>query len=116
MTAETPKIVRYERKPLTEEQIARLRAVANLPDDQIDFSDIPEADDLFFENGLRGAFKPVKRQITLRLDAGIIEWFKRKMPKGYQTEMNRVLLEHIFATQRAARSEAQKKTAKKKAG
>ena len=113
MTAETPKIVRYERKPLTEEQIARLKAVADLPDDHIDYSDIPEADDLFFENGLRGAHKPVKRQITLRLDDGIIDWFKRKMPKGYQTEMNRVLREYILETQRSARAVADKKSAKK---
>jgi len=97
------KIVRYKAKPLTEEQIARLKAVADLPDDQIDFSDIPELDDSFFENALRGdVLRPTKQQITLRLDAPIIDWFKRKWPKGYQTEINKALLEHIYSVQRNA--------------
>ena len=108
MTAETPKIVRYKRKPLTEEQIARLDAVADMPDDKIDFSDIPEADDTFFDNAVRGMFAPIKQQITLRLDSGTIAWFKRKKPKGYQTEINRVLREYILDAQSQARAAADK--------
>lgn len=111
MTAETPKIVRYKRKPLTEEQIARLNAVADLPDDQIDFSDIPEADDTFFENAVRGMFAPTKQQITLRLDSGTIAWFKHKKPKGYQTEINRVLREYILEAHSKARAKAQRNKA-----
>lgn len=115
MTAETPKIIRHKRKPLTQAQIARLKAVADLPDGQIDFSDIPEADDVFFENALRGdIYRPAKRQITLRLDAPIIEWFKRKWPRGYQTEINRALREMILDHQRNARQPANEADVKRK--
>ena len=39
---------------------------------------------------------PVKQQITLRLDADVVSWFKANVPngRGYQTEINRVLREH----------------------
>ena len=98
------KIVRYKPKALTAEQVARLQAIADLPDDKIDFSDIPELDDEFFANALRGDLvRPTKQQITLRLDASIIEWFRRKWPKGYQTEINKALLAHIHGVQRQAR-------------
>ena len=101
------KIVRYESKPLTAEQTARLKAVADLPDSEIDFSDIPELDEAFFENALRGdLLRPTKQQITLRLDATIVEWFRRKFPRGYQTEINKALLAHIIAVQRGAREKA----------
>lgn len=105
MTARTPKIVRYSRQPLTDEQIAELQALADLPDDQIDFSDIPELGDEFFDNAVRGRFyHPVKQQLTLRLDADIIDWFKRQVPngKGYQTEINKALRQHIARQVKAA--------------
>ena len=46
----------------------------------------------------RGAFfRPVKQQITLRLDADLIDWFKRhpKPDKGYQTTINQALREYV---------------------
>ena len=103
------KMVRYQRKPLTDEQTARLEAVADLPDDQIDFSDIPEADDVFFANAVRGRFhRPIKQQLTLRLDADVVDWFKRRSQngKGYQTDINRVLLDYVTAQRTDARKKA----------
>ena len=35
-------------------------------------------------------YKPLKRPVTLRLDADVLAWFKKKGP-GYQTRINRVL-------------------------
>lgn len=81
---------------LTDEQIAELDALAELPDDQIDTSDIPEI--LDWSGGRRGVFyRPVKQQITLRLDADIVAWFKFKAKdgRGYQTDINRALREHV---------------------
>jgi uncharacterized protein (DUF4415 family) len=98
MSQSEPKIVRYKRRPLTAEQVGRLKAVADLPDDQIDFSDIPEAPDSFFENAERGMmYRLLKQQTTLRLDADILDWFKRhaKDGKGYQTDINKALREYI---------------------
>ena len=100
MTARTPKIVGYVPKPLTEEQVAELKALADRPDDEIDFSDIPEAGDAFFANARRGTmYRAMKHQVTLRIDGDVIDWFRRQAPggKGYQTDMNRVLREYVAA-------------------
>ena len=80
----------------------RIRALEALPDDQIDTTDAPEI--LDWSNARRGVFyRPVKQQITLRLDADIIAWFKDQARdgRGYQTDINGALREHV---QRTARS------------
>jgi len=41
---------------------------------------------------------PSKEQLTLRLDADIVEWFKSQ-GKGYQTRMNAVLRGYVKAHQ-----------------
>jgi uncharacterized protein (DUF4415 family) len=35
-------------------------------------------------------YKPIKKSVTLRLDAEVLAWFKRQGP-GYQTRINRAL-------------------------
>ena len=37
-----------------------------------------------------GLYRPIKKPVTLRLDADVLAWFKRQGP-GYQTKINRVL-------------------------
>lgn len=86
--------------PLTPEEKATLERLAALSDDQIDTSDIPEADEDFWSRAERNRFfRPVKQQLTLRLDADLVAWFKARAPagKGYQTAINRVLREHVEA-------------------
>jgi uncharacterized protein (DUF4415 family) len=81
---------------LTTEQRAEIDALAALPDDQIDTSDIPEQ--LDWGGARRGVFfRPIKQQITLRLDADLIDWFRRHPEghEGYQTRINRVLREYV---------------------
>lgn len=83
---------------LTPEQQAELEALAKLPDEQIDTADIPEIQD--WSQAERGVFyRPVKQQITLRLDADVIAWFKQQSQagqrRGYQTNINRVLREYV---------------------
>ena len=52
---------------------------------------------------MRGRFfRPVKQQVTLRLDSNTLDWFKRRTPKGYQTDINRVLAEYVAAQQKKA--------------
>ena len=82
-------------KALTEEQEAEIGALASLPDEKIDTSDVPEI--LDWSGARRGLlYRPVKQQITLRLDADVVAWFRANAPngRGYQTEMNRVLREY----------------------
>ncbi|MDE0333649.1 MAG: BrnA antitoxin family protein [Defluviicoccus sp.] len=82
-------------KALTRRQKADIEALAALPDEEIDTSDIPEI--LDWSGARRGAlYRPVKQQITLRLDADVVAWFRANAPggRGYQTEINRVLREY----------------------
>ncbi|MDE2717665.1 MAG: BrnA antitoxin family protein [Chloroflexota bacterium] len=85
-------------RTLTRQQGAELAALKALPDREIDTSDIPEIID--WSDARRGAlYRPVKQQITLRLDADVVAWFKSNVQggRGYQTEINRVLREHAKA-------------------
>ena len=89
---------------MTDDQKAELDALQELPDDQIDTTEVPEI--LDWSEAKRGAFyRPVKRQITLRLDADVVSWFKAnaKDGRGYQTDINRTLREHA---QRSEKSKA----------
>jgi uncharacterized protein (DUF4415 family) len=82
--------------PLTREQKAELQALAALPDEQIDTSEMPEVFD--WSGARRGVlYRPVKRQITLRIDADVIEWFRSRTREGegYQTSINRALREYV---------------------
>jgi len=68
-----------------------LRALAAIPEDRIDTSDIPELTEEQLRRAIRGQmYRPLKRPVTLRLDADVIEWLKRGGP-GYQTKANALL-------------------------
>ena len=89
-------------KPLTEEQRADSAALETLPDAEIDTGDIPEV--MNRSDAQRGlSYRPVKKQITLRLDADVLAWFKRTAPggRGYQTEINRALRRHVQRSENA---------------
>ncbi len=88
---------------LTGDKKAEIEALAALPDQEIDTSDLPEI--LDWSGARRGfLYRPVKKQITLRLDADVVAWFRANAPngRGYQTEMNRVLREHAKRVSRRA--------------
>ena len=76
---------------LTAAQRRELAALAALPDDKIDYSDIPPLTDRFWENAVRNPlYRPVKKQLTVRLDADVIAWL-RQHGEGYQTRLNALL-------------------------
>lgn len=66
-----------------------LARVEALSDDEIDYSDIPELDDSFWERATV-LYPPSKKQITVRLDEDVLLWLKSK-GRGYQTRMNAML-------------------------
>jgi uncharacterized protein (DUF4415 family) len=81
---------------MTPKQVAELNALAALPDDQINTRDVPEQRD--WSGARRGVFfRPVKKQLTLRLDSDIIDWFKTRAgdSEGYQTRINAALREYV---------------------
>jgi uncharacterized protein (DUF4415 family) len=97
------KIVTYtlETLPeLTEEDIASLEALAARPDSEIDLSDIPELTEEQWKTAERGHFyRPVKRQITARVDADVLEWLKSQ-GKGYQSRINAILRREMLTALR----------------
>src|SRR5260370_19351185 len=84
------------RKTLSDAKITasrkrNLARLANRPDSEIDLSEIPELTESFWRNAVRNPFyRPVKKQLTLRLDADLIAWLRRH-GKGYQTRANALL-------------------------
>src|SRR5271157_51294 len=88
---------------LTKAQIANLKALAALPDSEIDTSDIPELSAEQWKKGIRGRFyRPVKRQITARVDADVLAWLKAQ-GKGYQSRINAILRREMLAAVKAAK-------------
>ncbi len=86
--------------PVTEAHKKRLRALGARPDSEIDFSDIPELSDEQWKNAERGRFyRPVKRQITARVDADVLDWLKSQ-GKGYQSRINAILRREMLTAHR----------------
>lgn len=88
--------------PLTKEQRAELARLAAMRDEDIDLSDMPEK--LDWSNAERGKFyRPVKQQLTLRLDADVVHWFKtHAQGGGYQTRINQALRRYVEERTRKA--------------
>jgi uncharacterized protein (DUF4415 family) len=97
------KMVSYTQETLpelTKAQIAHLDALAARPDAEIDTSDIPELSAEKWKQGIRGRFyRPVKRQITARVDADVLAWLKGQ-GKGYQSRINAILRREMLAAHR----------------
>ena len=74
-----------------------LQRLAARPDEDIDLSDLPELDEAFFREA--DWRPPIKKPITIRLDADVLEWFRNQGP-GYQTRINRLLRRFMEVQQR----------------
>ena len=84
--------------PLSDEQRLHLKRLAGQPDQDIDLSDIPELTDAQLRSGMRGRFyRPVKEQITTRVDSDVMAWLKAQ-GKGYQSRMNEILRREMLAS------------------
>lgn len=89
-------------KRILERHKDELAALDAMTDEDIDFSDIPEITDEQWSRAVRGNFyRPVKQQVTLRLDADVIAWFKQHEEK-YQTAINAALREYVEKHRRAS--------------
>jgi uncharacterized protein (DUF4415 family) len=81
--------------------------IAAMPDDGIDFSDIPELTEKFWKNAVPNPFyKPVKKQVTLRIDADILAWLRQQGKDGYQSRLNAVLRRVMLEDLRGKRKRA----------
>jgi uncharacterized protein (DUF4415 family) len=77
-----------------------LAALAALPESAIDFSDLPATQAQDWAGAARGKFyRPVKQQLTVRIDADVVEWLKGQ-GKGYQSRLNEILRSAMLETVR----------------
>lgn len=86
----------FKKRPrLSAEQKARLDAVASMPDEQIDYSDAPSLPGAVWMKTAT-ELPRIKQQITLRIDAEVLEFFKHA-GKRYQSRINAVLRSYVEA-------------------
>jgi len=106
MSSETTGLVRYRLDPhnpptLTSEEEQAWKELQEMRDEDIDLSDIPEQTG----GGWRRVSELIpaenKQQITLRLDADVIEFF-RATGRRYQSRINAALREYVNANKKAA--------------
>lgn len=69
---------------------AELKAIDELEDKDIDYSDIPQLDGEFFQKAMLMSEEVKKTKISLRLDNDVLAWLKER-GRGYQTRVNRIL-------------------------
>lgn len=95
-------IVKHKRGSAAEVSVhceAELHALAEKPDTEIDYSDIPATDGAQWNDAVRGKFyRPLKTQASVRIDTDVMEWLKRP-GKGYQTRLNAILREAMLRDQ-----------------
>ncbi len=84
-----------KRPQLSAEQKARLDALASMSDEKIDYSDAPALPDAVWVKAA-GQLPHTKKQITLRIDADVLEFFKHTGTR-YQSRMNAVLRSYVEA-------------------
>ncbi len=69
---------------------------------EIDFSDMPATSESDWANAKRGQFyRPIKKQITVRIDADVVEWLKFGSVSGYQKRLNGILRDAMLATKQS---------------
>jgi uncharacterized protein (DUF4415 family) len=77
--------------PLTEARKVELQSLSEMPESEIDYSDIPPLDDVFWKKAVRNPlYRPTKTSTTVRLDSDVLMWLKSQ-GKGYQTRINDIL-------------------------
>ena len=70
--------------------------LAEMPDSEIDYGDIPQLTKELWKNAVSNPFyKPVKQHASVRIDADVLAWLKSD-GKGYQTRLNRILREAML--------------------
>ena len=76
----------------------QLADLAALPDDRIDTSDVPGLTIEQLRKAVRRKlYRPVKKPVTMRLDADVIAWLK-SAGRGYQTKANALWRREMLRT------------------
>ena len=93
-----------------------LARLDRIKDADIDYSDIPPLGKEFFTKAT-AAWPPAKQQLTIRLDADVLNWLKAN-GRGYQTRINRILRAAMEShpTRRTGSMPPPKKTTRSRGG
>ncbi|QIW16203.1 hypothetical protein A4G20_07605 [Pasteurellaceae bacterium RH1A] len=91
-------IVSYTLETLPPPNPKELQAIDAMSDDDIDYSDIPANT----PEQLAQFYRPIKKQVTAKIDADVLAWLKSK-GKGYQTRMNNILRQAMLEERQFAR-------------
>jgi uncharacterized protein (DUF4415 family) len=73
----------------------RMNKVSQIKEEDIDYTDIPELTQEFWNNAVITRSVP-KKSVTIRLDNDVLEWLKH-FGKGYQTRINTILKYYMKA-------------------
>src|ERR1700735_205550 len=76
--------------PLSDRQRRELERLARMPDSEIDYSDAAAMKSVPPRVQVGRFYRPIKQQISLRVDADVLSWFRSRGGK-YQTHINEVL-------------------------
>lgn len=88
-----------KKKAISKKSQTDWKRVDSQKDEDIDLSETPEIPvEMFARSIVRRGLKPVprKRQITLRVDSDVLDWYKQQ-GKGYQTKINSLLRAYMEA-------------------
>ena len=84
---------------LRDRERAELESLARRADSEIDYSDAPATKAALAQVYVGRFYRPLKQQISLRVDADVLAWF-RAHGRRYQTYMNAVLRREMGARPR----------------
>ncbi len=84
-------------KPLSEAVQQEIAALAEMSDEDIDYSDIPATTHEDWVGAVRGRFyRPAQQQVIVRIDADVLAWLKQEGEKGYQKRLNAILCDAML--------------------
>ena len=83
---------------LTKKQKSELEALANMPDEEIDLSDIPERPIDWSKARIAPFYRPIWRDFILRLDQTALDCFKNGLADGHTLDeaINKALRAQMF--------------------
>lgn len=85
------KLTKTSKGKTTDKRAAEIQTLKALKEKSIDYADIPPTTPADWRNAVVGKFyRPIKQQLTLRIDADVVDWLKQE-GKGYQTRINELL-------------------------
>lgn len=100
-------ISKEERERIIAEDLARL---AEMTDEDIDLSDIPEMTAEDWDRSVPNRFyRQVKEQVTLQLDQYVLDWFRENHEQD-ESAINAALIEHIRRARAAKADQCARKT------